>query len=364
MEKKSVMFAVILIAIFTLMFYSSSSHLVIQKGYRYSQTSHEFMSLSMPLPTVKPIANTTNEHKERTSPTLALTSIPTTQETTMKYSVVDEQKTRQETLQRSCSRLHLTRSIPQNDEEFLEFINRTKLFFSDKYKLIACQIPKVGCTNFKKVLLVAEGLVNNTNPKELSGHVTHDIANRVLQLKNLGDVTEIKRRLNNYYKVVMVRDPLHRVLSAYRNKFEAPDNKYYSKIAREIHLFLSKSNFLKEKSSYKLSFVEFVKYLNSGDDTYIDDPHWDHYYKLCSPCAIKYNFIAKLETVDDDMNYVMQTVGIQNITYPQNYPVSQRTTDEKVSKYFKGLSNITKNLISRYKNDYELFGYSLNNGKS
>nr|XP_039259522.1 carbohydrate sulfotransferase 14-like [Styela clava] len=167
----------------------------------------------------------------------------------------------------------------------MNFISKTKLYFSDKYKLLACLIPKVGCTNFKKVLLAAEGLVNSS------------------------DATEFKS-----------------------------------------------SCVPTDKSSPVLSFKEFATHVSSTND---NNEHWQFFYKLCLPCAIKYDFIAKLETISDDIPFIMNTIGMSNMTFPQNYPPHKRTDDEKLETYFKDIPDVRGLLVEKYKYDFELFGYPL-----
>nr|XP_039260304.1 carbohydrate sulfotransferase 9-like isoform X1 [Styela clava] len=270
-------------------------------------------------------------------------------------SVVEEQKLRFQTLEKSCRKLKLNKIIPKDDKGFMKFISKTKLYFSDKYKLLACLIPKVGCTNFKKVLLVAEGLVNASDATELSGDI-HDIANLNLHLQTLSDVKEIKHRLNTYYKVIMVREPLHRMLSAYRNKFENSKNEFFKRMAKKLHEKYSNSSIPTDKSSPLLSFKEFATHVSSTDD---NNEHWQLFYRLCSPCAVKYDFIAKLETISDDMPFIMNTIGMSNMTFPQNYPPQKRTDDEKLETYFKEIPDLRGLLVKKYKYDSELFGYPL-----
>ncbi|XP_039259617.2 carbohydrate sulfotransferase 11-like [Styela clava] len=267
-----------------------------------------------------------------------------------------EQQLRQSTLERACRNLKLNKKKPLKNKEFMKLIRRTRLYFSDRYKLLACLIPKVGCTSFKKVLLMSESLTNETNPKKIKG--VHDTANRLLLLSNLGDITEIKHRLLTYYKVMMVREPLHRVLSAYRDKFLGNMDPIFQKMANKIHSKFTNSHEQIDNSSQSISFEEFANFVSQMSSTKINNRHWEFYYRLCSPCIIKYDYIAKLETVDEDMDYIMDKVGMTNKSFPQNYPPQKRTNDKKVAEYFKNLPELKKSLIRKYKYDFELFGYS------
>ena len=81
------------------------------------------------------------------------------------------------------------------------------LAVDDEQKFIYCVISKVGTTTWKSVLARPRG----NNPR----------INRWVMWKRLTNYTEEERntRLKTYFKFMFVREPLHRMVSAYKNKF-------------------------------------------------------------------------------------------------------------------------------------------------
>lgn len=63
----------------------------------------------------------------------------------------------------------------------------------------------------------------------------------------------------------------------------------------------------------KEGFRRFVNYLiERGPDGAIDGNygvrvrHWTRYYDICHFCAINYNFVGKIEDINEDAPYVLQ----------------------------------------------------------
>jgi len=89
------------------------------------------------------------------------------------------------------------------------------LFVSDRHKYIYCNMPKVAGTSWKVVLLSLEG---RDYSKSL---VIPGIWTTIGRFLKQGDVLkplDLRNRLKKYYKFMFVREPLERLLSAYRDK--------------------------------------------------------------------------------------------------------------------------------------------------
>ena len=80
----------------------------------------------------------------------------------------------------------------------------------DENKIIYCTIPKVSSTTWKRVLGVVHGLDKNI-----------ERIHRSELWRWLYQYTEEERlkRIKTYFKFLFVREPLHRLLSAYKDKF-------------------------------------------------------------------------------------------------------------------------------------------------
>eukprot|EP00057_Strongylocentrotus_purpuratus_P022026 XP_011676500.1 PREDICTED: carbohydrate sulfotransferase 11-like [Strongylocentrotus purpuratus] len=89
------------------------------------------------------------------------------------------------------------------------------IYFSDKHKLLYCFIPKVGCSNWKRVMMILNGSKNKIS--EMLPNEVHEF-NGMKRLAELSR-TEQQQKLQTYKKFVYVRNPFGRLLSAFNNKF-------------------------------------------------------------------------------------------------------------------------------------------------
>lgn len=101
--------------------------------------------------------------------------------------------------------------------------------------LFLFHVLKVACTNWKRVLMVLNRQWSSYYPLEIPAGLAHD-SNVLKHLSNF-TLPEIYKMIKLYKKLIVVRHPLERLLSAYRNKFEAkkPSAKYFqARFGRKI----------------------------------------------------------------------------------------------------------------------------------
>lgn len=82
---------------------------------------------------------------------------------------------------------------------------------------------QVACTNWKRVLMTAMGKWAGNDPLEIPADLAHS-PGTFQRLSNY-TLPEIEKKLATYDKLIVVRHPLERLLSAYRNKLEAKNEK-------------------------------------------------------------------------------------------------------------------------------------------
>jgi hypothetical protein len=169
---------------------------------------------------------------------------------------------------------------------------------NDEYKFIHCNIPKVACTNWKRLFL---GLAGVKTPFLVRGYSIHarngGFYKRIekMQLSKFNP-KEIAYRLQHYTKVIVVRDPMERILSAFRNKLEQSSDgheyfsqKYGTKILKKYHPDLPQDVLEKGEG---LTFQDFVQYVIHPMDFPRFKPwihmneHWERYFVLCHPCFV------------------------------------------------------------------------------
>ncbi|XP_044743117.1 carbohydrate sulfotransferase 11 [Chrysoperla carnea] len=264
---------------------------------------------------------------------------------------------RQEHLQSICN------LVASGIQEFPPISELNHLLVDHKHKVLYCYVPKVACTNWKRILMILSGKWNNTNLLSIPGDTAH-ASTSVTKLSDLSD-NEVHYCLNNYTKFLIVRHPFERLLSAYRNKLEGhkqSNSKYFQQRVGKyiIKHYRNDANETSLKNGDDVTFAEFVKYvIAEGNDNRDQNEHWKPISQMCHPCALTYDVIGKYESLVDDSDMILAMV---NATF-LNFPVTKTAeTSKKLKHYFRQLSlaNIEQ-LYNLYKNDFQLFDYNLEN---
>ncbi|XP_064409698.1 carbohydrate sulfotransferase 9 isoform X2 [Latimeria chalumnae] len=236
----------------------------------------------------------------------------------------------------------------------------SRIFVEEKHKILYCEVPKAGCSNWKRTLMVLNGLAPSTN------NISHDAVHYGKWLKRLDsyDLKGIYERLTTYTKVVFVRDPIERLVSAFRDKFEHP-NSYYHPVFGKAILRKYRVNASEEalKTGSGTTFKEFVHYLLDSQRPVGMDIHWEQISKLCSPCLINYDFIGKFETLEEDANYFLRLIGApKELKFPSfkdRHSSDERTTLDVVKQYLQQLSVVERQMTyDFYYLDYLMFNFS------
>nr|XP_048687819.1 carbohydrate sulfotransferase 11 isoform X2 [Caretta caretta] len=236
------------------------------------------------------------------------------------------------------------------------------LVVDEDHEMIYCYVPKVACTNWKRIMMVLTGRGKYSDPMEIPANEAHISSN--LKTLNQYSIPEINHRLKSYMKFLFVREPFERLVSAYRNKFTQKYNtsfhkRYGTKIVRR-----QRKNATQEalRKGDDVKFEEFVAYL-IDPHTQREEPfneHWQTVYSLCHPCHIHYDLIGKYETLEDDSNYILQLAGVGSYLKFPTYAKSTRTTDEMTTEFFQNISlEHQTQLYEVYKLDFLMFNYSV-----
>ncbi|KAG7275902.1 hypothetical protein CRUP_009591 [Coryphaenoides rupestris] len=232
----------------------------------------------------------------------------------------------------------------------------------DRHGLLYCYVPKVACTNWKRVLMVLTGAAGpRRDPLAIPAHEAHVAGN----LRTLSEYSpaEINRRLRSYLKFVFVREPFERLVSAYRNKFTRSYNtafhkRYGTEIVRR-HRPNPRPEAL--EAGDDVSFAEFVYYL-VDPATQRQEPfneHWERVHSLCHPCLIHYDVVGKYETLEQDSSYVLRLAGAEDqVEFPTSAK-STRTTGDMAAEFFRDIKPFyQRKLYNLYRMDFLLFNYS------
>lgn len=235
----------------------------------------------------------------------------------------------------------------------------SRVYVEDRYRLLYCEVPKAGCSNWKRVLMVLGGSATSTRK------IPHDAAHYANHLRRLDsyDRAGITARLRSYTKVLFVREPFERLVSAFRDKFESPNSYYHPVFGRPIiSKYRANATRTALRTGAGVTFREFVQYLLDVRRPVGMDIHWEPVSQLCSPCVLRYNFIGKFESLEEDANFLLQSVGApRNLTFPDfkdRNPLAERTSSKITQRYFAQLNATERQrTFDFYYMDYLMFSY-------
>ncbi|XP_011930294.1 PREDICTED: carbohydrate sulfotransferase 9 isoform X4 [Cercocebus atys] len=273
-----------------------------------------------------------------------------------KWKKTDEiQEKRRSFLQEFCKKYG---GVSHHQSHLFHTVSR--IYVEDKHKILYCEVPKAGCSNWKRILMVLNGLASSAY------NISHDAVHYGKHLKKLDsfDLKGIYTRLNTYTKAVFVRDPMERLVSAFRDKFKHP-NSYYHPVFGKAIIKKYRPNACEEAliNGSGVRFKEFIHYLLDSHRPVGMDIHWEKVSKLCYPCLINYDFVGKFETLEEDANYFLQMIGApKELKFPNfkdRHSSDERTNAQVVRQYLKDLTRTERQLIyDFYYLDYLMFNYT------
>ncbi len=276
------------------------------------------------------------------------------------------QRTRKQALVSHCHKRNRSDIYPagQSPKTGLNRDAFKNILVSDKNQLLYCMVPKVACTNWRRVLMVLEGY--SDDPLALDSPDVHN--NTFGLLRRLSDYSsdEIIFRLSTYYKFLFVRNPLERFTSAYRSKLAESQGKSFFKSTVGKYILGKYRPDVPEsqaKTGEGVTFRDFAQYVVDSplENPGFFDRHWERFDRLCLPCMIYYDFIGKFETLPEDSDYLLRLIDVKSkVSFPElksNYRIPTKALS---NFYYRSLnSDLQKKLLDLYKNDFEMFGYRM-----
>ena len=225
----------------------------------------------------------------------------------------------------------------------------TMRFIVDNQRKVGmCFVNKAGSTTLRYLVLLAMGVVSPHNV-----HLNESMLGLDLTTENVAT-----RHKNTYFKTIMfVRNPISRLISAYKSKFcRRKFNNVKRTNGRQI-IKTFRENATKESLArvHDVTFHEFVKYIISMEKTPSKmDTHWRPQYLICNPCQIKFDFVGKTETFDNDATHVMRYFfNFAKASIPRRNIASHVNVNLSLPR-----QDVMK-LLKIYRRDFLYFGYPM-----
>ena len=266
--------------------------------------------------------------------------------------------TRRQHIRNTCRERNWSRSLDKSNPR-----DYWRLLVDDAHRVLYCVIPKVACSSFKTFIVNS---TVNTSETRMNVHSKKFLNSVGLNYLSQLPLDEIHKRIANYHKVVVVRHPFDRLISAYKDKFVYSKN-YPEQFAGLFKRVYQDDVPYDQFGAMRPTFKQFLGLVVNYYSVRFSDKHWRRYYDLCHPCDIRYDDVIKLETLEDDLESFTTRYTGYNSTYAFPILNNKRAHEHnklwEVTRVFADVSpTIIAQLMKIYKKDFELYGYSWNSG--
>jgi len=175
-----------------------------------------------------------------------------------------------------------------------------------------------------------------------------------------------EKKLTSYFKFVMTRNPLERILSAYRNKLENhPIDPKVTGVFDPAKIEMIRTYRPEVYSQWEESgrtikvfptFNEFIRYL--GSHSYYElDPHFRPLMYVCHPCVFQYDFYANLKLMPEEFDRLFKKFNIPNNSF-RNQP-GHHDTASLMPRYYATLSEEEKKMVYKFIHEELEFYYHI-----
>ena len=238
------------------------------------------------------------------------------------------------------------------------------LLFDKTSEAMFCFVPKTGCTNLKDMFLANQGLV------PWSAVIDYTILQKGLLKARLVNLNQAEKAtaLQDYFKFVLVRNPLERLVSAYRDKIarlplKTLEDKYFNDIRKSIFQYNHpveyeqwaehvKANGSLDVSLSLRTFGDLVNYFSAEPRKHLIhyNDHFQSVLELCQPCLVRYDYYGNFKSYSDDVEVLMDKVHAPKHLLHSGYYSKNSTkaaTGDVYQSYYKELSLAQKKALLR-----------------
>jgi len=268
---------------------------------------------------------------------------------------------------------HRRRLLSDGCREFSHIVNRStqawyQMFYDDQIDYVFCPVSKSSCTNLKRTLIMLTGKIAKFNrPEQLPISNFKSLRKYIKTLANVRpEYRNWRFKDSRYFTFFFVREPLERLVSAYRDKLV--ENPGYNNVDRRIVRQYRPREYNASVKRYNVTFAEFVRYvLNQHGTGNVLDRHWIPQSEVCRVCQYRWDFIGHHETLVEEANYVVsklksrivnaeQLRRVANITFPADSG-HRKSSDFLQQMYASVPAADVQALYQLYAVDYALFGF-------
>ena len=228
------------------------------------------------------------------------------------------------------------------------------------------KVAKAGCSAWKGIIID-----NALNQKRDARTDVKGIHSRtIMDQSNISMVGSWKPEFDSYTKILFVRHPFDRVISAFYNLKHFKEGARMHGPGRHIRHEVKRMFDL--ESLAQLEFTDFVRFITnkSLEDPFYYDRHFNSFAQTCRVCDVKYDKILKIESMRHDSFPILKDMGFSD-EYIDSMQKSDNTRPGVIprstlhsNKVLNELKHLNTKyywmLLDRYKFDFQMFGYGIN----
>ena len=219
--------------------------------------------------------------------------------------------------------------------------------YDNIHHVIFCFVPKVGCTSLKYLFFINQGLIPRTELNKPLDKLNKHLLVSLVKSRNLNRV----KKLDMYYKFVMVRNPLERLVSGFRDKIEIHNLTNFGSPHKWVwarHLIFKKIHNQRWTKNTSISFSDFIVYwLNPDSSWFSTNDHFMPIVNVCQPCAARFDYYGNFNHFDRDAAVLIDKIGASSSDLRQGYYSEQSSTDQRMKLYYSTLTDELKIAVVR-----------------
>ncbi len=162
------------------------------------------------------------------------------------------------------------------------------------------------------------------------------------------------KRVMNYYKITIIRNPLERLVSAFKDKLDHPrGTQYLARIKLEILRNVGNMEELKSWQNVeelktlelRLTFPQYIQWVVDTNNSLIDQ-HFRPQIELIYPCRIVYDFYGNFKQIGKDMAMIIKKIAapMEYDSNPSYHDPSHRP-GSLLEEYYSQLSTEVKHAL-------------------
>lgn len=250
------------------------------------------------------------------------------------------------------------------------------LTLAEKEGLGWCRIGKVGTTAWSALFLLLRDVPLKQIQIAVANLTAHDLLKQTYPSRPSERMHMVKgEHGKEYFTFLVVRHPFVRLVSAYRDKLETLTEynvRYHMKDAPRM----TSRRVFNSSVADSPTFPEFAEYLIRTPPNLMDK-HWAPYTKVCLPCNLTYSAILKLETLEEDADWLFNKLELEHLREDWDKVASVNKAEAEGSrvhggpggkgglaseqmseKYFSQLTKSTVvRLYNKFRVDFKMFDY-------